>query len=56
MKFIYLNKKKLTMVAERSEACTVFARSIAGIVGLNPIQGMDVCVCLFCVLCCSVFS
>jgi hypothetical protein len=32
---------------------TVFARSNAGIVGLNPSQGMDVCVRLLC-LCCSV--
>jgi hypothetical protein len=29
-------------VAERSKACTVFARSQAGIVGSNPSQGMDV--------------
>jgi hypothetical protein len=29
-------------VAERSRACTVFARSEAGIVGSNPTQGMDV--------------
>jgi hypothetical protein len=29
-------------VAERSNACTVFARSEAGIVGSNPTQGMDV--------------
>jgi hypothetical protein len=39
-------------VAERSKACTVFARSDAGIVGSNPIQGMDVwclCMCVFCV-------
>jgi hypothetical protein len=27
---------------ERSKACTVFARSEAGIVGSNPTQGMDV--------------
>jgi hypothetical protein len=33
-------------VAERSKACTVFARSDAGIVGSNPTQGMDVCVCV----------
>jgi hypothetical protein len=36
-------------VAERSNACTVFALSEAGIVGSNPTQGMDVwcvCVCL----------
>jgi hypothetical protein len=31
-------------VAERSKACTVFARSEAGIVGSNSTQGMDVCV------------
>jgi hypothetical protein len=30
------------MVAERSEACTVFARSEAGIMGSNPTQGMAV--------------
>jgi hypothetical protein len=29
-------------VAERSKACTVFARSEAGIVASNPTQGMDV--------------
>jgi hypothetical protein len=29
-------------VAERSKACTVFARSEAGIMGSNPTQGMDV--------------
>jgi hypothetical protein len=29
-------------VVERSKACTVFARSEAGIVGLNPTRGMDV--------------
>jgi hypothetical protein len=29
-------------VAERSKACTVFARSEAGIVGSNPTQDMDV--------------
>jgi hypothetical protein len=35
------------MVAEQSKACTVFARSEVGIMGLNPIQGMDVwCVCV----------
>jgi hypothetical protein len=28
---------------------TVFARSIAGIVGSNPTQVVDVYVCLFCV-------
>jgi hypothetical protein len=36
-------------VAALSEAWTVLARSKAGIVGLNPIQGMDICVRLFCV-------
>jgi hypothetical protein len=30
------------MVAEQSKACTVFARSEAGIMGSNPTQGMDV--------------
>jgi hypothetical protein len=35
-------------VAVRSNACTVFARSNAGIVGSNPTQGMDVCMSLFC--------
>jgi hypothetical protein len=29
-------------VAELSEACTVYARSEAGIVGSNPTQGIDV--------------
>jgi hypothetical protein len=29
-------------VTERSKACTVFACSDAGIVGLNPTQGMVV--------------
>jgi hypothetical protein len=35
-------------VASRSKACTVFARSNAGIVGSNPTQDMDLCVRLFC--------
>jgi hypothetical protein len=30
-------------------ALTVFARSNAGILGSNPIRGMDVCARLFCV-------
>jgi hypothetical protein len=32
----------------------VFARSNAGIVGANPTQGMDVCVCVYsvCVVLC----
>jgi hypothetical protein len=35
-------------VAAPSKAWTVFARSNAGIVGSNPIQGMDVCiVCVY---------
>jgi hypothetical protein len=35
-------------VAERSKACTVFARSQAGIVGSNPTLGTDVwCLCAF---------
>jgi hypothetical protein len=31
-------------VAARSNACTVFARSNAGIVSSNPAQGIDVCI------------
>jgi hypothetical protein len=44
-------------VAEQSKACTVFARSEAGIVGSNPRQGMDVWyVYVFILyLCCPVF-
>jgi hypothetical protein len=34
-------------VAARFKAWTVFAHSDAGIVGSNPIQGMDVCVCVY---------
>jgi hypothetical protein len=38
---------KPVTVAEWSKACTVFARSEAGIVGSDSIQGMDVwCVCV----------
>jgi hypothetical protein len=44
--------QKVTVTAW-SKAWTVFARSNVGIVGWNPIWGMDVCVCLFC-LCCPV--
>jgi hypothetical protein len=36
-------------VAARSEARNVFARSNTGIVGSNRTQGVDVCLCLFCV-------
>jgi hypothetical protein len=35
-------KIKPVTVAERSNACTVFSRSEAWIVGSNPTQGMDV--------------
>jgi hypothetical protein len=45
--------RKPVTVAQRSKACTVFARSEAGIVGSNPTQDMDVwyvyvllCVCV----------
>jgi hypothetical protein len=38
-----------TIVTARSKAWTVFARANTGIVGSNPIHGMDVCVRLFCV-------
>jgi hypothetical protein len=36
-------------MAARSKARNVFARSNTGIVGLNPIRGMDVCQGIFCV-------
>jgi hypothetical protein len=36
-------------LAARFRAWNAFTRSIAGIVGSNPTQGMDVCVRLFCV-------
>jgi hypothetical protein len=40
-------RKTPVTVAERAKACTVFARSEAGIVGSNPTQGMNVwCVCV----------
>jgi hypothetical protein len=53
---LYFITKPVT-VAEQSKACTVFARSEAGIVGSNPTQGMDVwCVYVFILcLCCPVF-
>jgi hypothetical protein len=55
LQVIYTNSP--VTVAERSKACTVFARSEAGIVGSNPSQSMDVwCVCEFfcvCVVMCS---
>jgi hypothetical protein len=35
-------QRSVLTVAERSEACTVFARSEAGIVVSNPTQGMYV--------------
>jgi hypothetical protein len=34
-------------VAERCEAWIVIFRFNAGIVGSNPNQGMDVCVCVY---------
>jgi hypothetical protein len=37
-----LNNPEPVTVAERSRACTVFARSEAGTVDSNPTQGMDV--------------
>jgi hypothetical protein len=36
----------MTVVAQ-SQAWTVFARSNSGIVGSNPTQGMDICVCVY---------
>jgi hypothetical protein len=51
--FLHLYDMPIT-VAMRSKAWTVFARSNAGIMGSNPIQGMDVCLCVYSVLCCPV--
>jgi hypothetical protein len=45
---MYVCTWPITAIA-RSKACTVFARSDAGIVCSNPTQGMDVCVRLFCI-------
>jgi hypothetical protein len=45
--------KRPVTVAERSEACTVFARLEAGIANSNPTKGMDVWYVY--VLCRSVF-
>jgi hypothetical protein len=45
---MYINQYRISntiepvTVAERSKACTVFARSETGIVGSNSTQGMDV--------------
>jgi hypothetical protein len=52
-----VNPLRPVTVADRSKACTVFARSEAGIVGSNSAQGMDVW-CLFvcvCVCVCAFF-
>jgi hypothetical protein len=48
------NSGRLITVAARSKAWTVFASLNTGIVGSNPTQRMDVCVCLFwvCVVLC----
>jgi hypothetical protein len=47
--------KSPVTVAEQSKACTVFARSEAGIVVSNPTQGMDVwCLCVFFCVCVQV--
>jgi hypothetical protein len=42
MNYRILNAEWPVTIAERSNACTVFARSEAGIVGSNPTQGMAV--------------
>jgi hypothetical protein len=36
-------------MAARSKTRTVLALSNSGIMGSNPTQGIDVCMCLFCV-------
>jgi hypothetical protein len=40
--YVQLTRSLPVTAAERYRACTVFARSEAGIVGSNPSQGMDV--------------
>jgi hypothetical protein len=52
---LYLHFQQVT-VAERSKACTVFARSEPVIVDSNPTQGMNVCisVCAFFCVCVQV--
>jgi hypothetical protein len=42
-RFINVNILSPVTVAVRSKACTVFARSEAGIVSSNPTQDMEVC-------------
>jgi hypothetical protein len=56
-KQLFIVRTVSVTVAERSKACTVFARWEAGIVGSNSTQGMDVwCVYVFILcLCCPVF-
>jgi hypothetical protein len=51
--FIYAFYEPMT-VTEQSKAWTVFARSNSEIKGLNPTQGIGICVRLLC-LCCSVW-
>jgi hypothetical protein len=43
----FINHPTPITVAARPKARTVFARSNAGIVGSNPTQGMDVCMCVY---------
>jgi hypothetical protein len=45
--FCVLMKLMLNSVAARSQVWTVFARSKTEIVGSNPAQGMDVCLCVY---------
>jgi hypothetical protein len=46
--FFWSNKGLVPItVAARSKAWTVFAHSNAGIVGSNPNQGTDVCICVY---------
>jgi hypothetical protein len=48
--FVYRFRMPITAAA-RSKAWNAFARSTTGIVGSNPIRGMDVCLCVCVVLC-----
>jgi hypothetical protein len=45
--FQWNNSLKYIVPTKRSEALTVWGRSITGIMGSNPIRGMDLCVRVF---------
>jgi hypothetical protein len=45
--FLFVTCAESVTVAARFKAWTIFVRCNAGIVGSNPIQYMDVCVCVY---------